>query len=115
MNPLMPKPEFVPDGENESRAPSLRSVVRKSALLNIVVVLTSAPVLLVEGGPKAIVVTLEIMAGISIVIWTATYALYSLVTLPWIFWTPASLVKRQDPSLPAQEAEVDDCGIDGPV
>jgi hypothetical protein len=102
MNDSMPKPVIVPDRENDTPPPTLRSVVRKSALLNIVIVLTSAPVLLFEGGAKGVVVTLEIMAGISVLIWTATFALFSLVTLPWIFPTPVSLVTRRDPA-PAKD------------
>jgi hypothetical protein len=93
MNPRTPKPMIVAGEEDESPALSLRNTVRKSALLNVVIVLTSCPILIFEGGPKAVVVTLEIMAGISVVIWTATFALFSLVTLPRIFRTPVSRVK----------------------
>ena len=85
-----PKPMIVPGKADDSPTPNLRSVVRKSALLNIVIVMTSCPVLIFGGGPKAVVMTLEIMAGISIVIWTTTFALFSLVTLPRIIRTPVS-------------------------
>ena len=74
------------------RAPHLRSVVRKSVLLNVVIVLTSFPVLVFVGGPKAVVPLLAIMAGISALIWTATFTLFSFVSLPWIFRTPVSSV-----------------------
>jgi hypothetical protein len=109
------KPGIVLDYKNEPPAPSLRSIVRKSALLNLVIVLTSFPVLVFEGGPKAVVPTLEIMAGISVVIWTATFALFSLVSLPRIFRTPASSVKRPDPHHPTEDAGVADRWLDGPV
>jgi hypothetical protein len=36
--------------EDESTAPGFRSIVRKSALLNVVIVLTSCPVLVLAGG-----------------------------------------------------------------
>jgi hypothetical protein len=108
MNPPKLKPVVVPGKEDESPAPSLRSIVRKSALLNVVIVLTSAPVLIFEGGPKAVVVTLKIMVGISVLIWAATFALFFLLTLPWIFRTPVSLMTRRDPPYPAGDSPVDD-------
>jgi hypothetical protein len=112
MKSPMPYPKIVPDSENQSPPPSLRSVVRKSVLLNIVIVLTSAPVLIFEGGPKAVVVTLEIMAGISVLIWSATFALFSLGTLPWIFRTPGSSGTHRDSSDPTEDPGVADRGID---
>jgi hypothetical protein len=115
MNPPTLKPVIVPGKEEESLAPSLRRIVRKSALLNLVIVLTSFPVLIFEGGPKAVVPTLEIMTGISVLIWTATFALFSLVTLPRIFRTPVSSVTRSDSPHSAEIAGVADRWLDGPV
>ncbi len=46
-----PKPVIVPADGIEFPAPSLRRIVRNSALLNLVIVLTSGPVLLIAGGP----------------------------------------------------------------
>ena len=45
MNPPTLKPLIVPGYENESPATSLRSIVRKSALLDLTISLTSFPVL----------------------------------------------------------------------
>jgi hypothetical protein len=115
MNPLMLKPVIVPGHENESPAPRLRSIVRKSALLNVVIILTSFPVLIYAGGPKAVVPTLEIMAGISVLIWTTTFTLFGFVSLARIFWTPVSSVKRHDSPHSANEAGVADRWLDGPV
>jgi len=116
MNPPTLKPMIVPGYENEPPAPTLRSVVRKSALLNLVIVLTSCPVLIFAGGPKAVVPTLEIMAGISVLIWTATFALFSLVSLPRLFRTPVCCgVTRRDPRHPAEGVGVADRWLDGPV
>jgi hypothetical protein len=112
MNPPTLKPVIVYGKDDESRTPNLRSVVRKSALLNIVIVLTSCPILIFEGGPKAVVVTLEIMAGISVLIWSATFALFSLGTLPWIFRTPGSSGTHRDSSDPTEDPGVADRGID---
>ena len=108
-------PTIVPGKEDMSPAPNLRSIVRKSALLNLVIVLTSFPVLIFEGGPKAVVPTLEIMAGISVVIWTATFALFSLGTLPLIFRTPVSTVKWSNGLSPANGTGVGDRWLDGPA
>jgi len=115
MNPPALKPVIVPVYENKSPAPSLRSVVRKSALLNLMIVLTSFPVLIFAGGPKAVAPTLAIMAGISVLIWSATFALFSLASLPRIFRTPVSSVTLRDPPLPAEQAGVADRWLDGPV
>ena len=106
MNPPTLKPVVAPGEEDESKTPNLRSVVRKSALLNVVIVLTSCPILIFEGGPKAVVVTLEIMVGISIVIWAATFALFSFVTLPRIFRTPVSRLKRVEHLDPVNDTDV---------
>jgi hypothetical protein len=115
MNPPTLKPVIVYGKEEASPTPNLRSVVRKSALLNVVIVLTSCPILIFEGGPKAVVPILEIMAGITIVIWTATFALFSLVTFPRIFRTPVSRLKRSDTLNPASEMGVADRWFDRPA
>ena len=100
--------------EDESWAPSLRRIVRNSALLNVVIVLTSFPVLVLAGGPDAVVPALAIMAGISLLIWTATFILYFFLTLPRLFWTPVSSGKPLDPLQPAEAAGVADRWLDGP-
>lgn len=115
MNPPTLNPVIVPGRGDESPAPRLRCIVRKSALLNVVIVLTSFPVLVYAGGPKAVVPTLKIMAGISVLIWTTTFALFSLVSLARIFWKPVSTVKRSDTPHPANGAGVADRWLDGPV
>jgi len=99
MNPPTLNPVIIPSNENESPAPSLRSISRKSALLNFVIVLTSFPVLVFAGGPKAVVPTLAIMAGISVLIWTVTFTLFSFVSLPRIFRTPVSLSHQVVPHI----------------
>ncbi len=115
MNPPPPKPVLVPVNDNRLPAPSLRSVVRKSALLNVAIVLTSFPVLVFAGGPKAVVPTLAIMAGLSVLIWTAAFTLFSLVSLARIFWTPVSSVARRDSPHPAEKVGVADPWLDRPV
>jgi hypothetical protein len=115
MNPPTLRTEMLRGRDNESPAPSLRSVVRKSALLNLTIVLTSFPVLVYAGGPNAVVPTLKIMAGISLLIWTCTFTLFSFVSLARLFWMPVSSGKRSEPRHPAKEAGVADRWLDGPV
>jgi hypothetical protein len=115
MNSPTLNPVFVPGNEDEAPAPSLPSVVGKSVLLNLVIVLTSCPVLIFAGGPKAVVPTLEIMAGISVLIWTATFAVFSFVSIARICWTPISTLKRIDPPSSQNGAGVADHCLDGSV
>jgi hypothetical protein len=98
----------VPGTESAEDRPHL-------ALLNVVIVLTSFPVLVFAGGPEAVAPALAIMAGISLLIWTVTFALYFFLTLPRLFRTPVSSRKPLDPPHPAQEAGVADRWLDGPV
>jgi hypothetical protein len=114
MNPLTLKSVLVSGNANEYPASSFRSIVRKSALLNLVIVLTSYPVLVAAGGPKAIVPTVAIMAGVTFLVWTATFTLFSFVSLGRIFWTAASPGTRRKPPVPAKEAGVADRWLDGP-
>jgi hypothetical protein len=114
MNPPKPNPVIVPSKEQDSAAPRLRNIVRKSALLNVVIILTSFPVLVYAGGTRAVIPTLKIMAGISLVIWSATFALFSLVIFPLIFQTPVSTVNRSDSLYSENETGVDDRWVDGP-
>lgn len=115
MNPPKVNAAIVPPDHKEPPAPSLRSVARKSALLNVVIILTSFPVLVSAGGPNALVPTLAIMAGISVLIWTATFALFSFATFLRIFRTLAAPVTQRDLALPADDAGVADRWLDAPA
>jgi hypothetical protein len=117
MNPPNPKlsPVIISDDGHAPPGPSLRRIVRKSALLNLMIVLTSCPVLLSAGGLKAVYPTLAIMAGISVLIWTATFAVFSLALLPSIFRLPDPTVIQRDAILPAEAPGVDDRWLDAPV
>ncbi len=110
-SPSFPRPE-----NNSSLAPTLRSVVRKSALLNAVIVLTSFPVLVAAAGPKAIIPSLVLMASISFLVWTSTLALFSFYSITRIFfWRPISNAKPSAPSNARSQAGVGDRWLDGPV
>ena len=115
MNPPKPKQAIVRADGNESPAPSLRRIVRNSALLNLVIILISCPVLLIVGGKKAVYPTVAAMVGISLLIWTVTFALFSIISLPRLFRTPVSRLILPDPTLPAEDAGVADRWLDGPV
>jgi hypothetical protein len=114
MNPPMSKPVIIRDYENEFPASSFRRIIYKSALLNVVIVLTSFPVLVLLGGPKAVVPTLAIMTGVTVLIWSATFALFSCVALGRILWTAFSSGTRRKPRFPARRAGVADRWLDEP-
>jgi hypothetical protein len=94
---------------------SLRRVVRNSALLNVVIVLTSFPVLFIVGGPKALVPSLAIMAGISVLIWTVTFALYTFASLVRIFRREIPSQTWVEPAPSSEELGVADRWLDGPA
>lgn len=75
------KPARFSDCEDRPARVSLRHTVFKSLLLNVAIVLTSFPVLVFAGGPGAVVPALAVMAGITFLIWGATFALFSFVSL----------------------------------
>jgi hypothetical protein len=95
-------------------APSLRRVVRKSALLNLAIVLTSFPVLAFAAGPKALVPILQLEAGITAVIWAATFSLFSFASLSRLFGAPQPRKKLADPLRPASDTGVADRWLDSP-
>jgi hypothetical protein len=104
----------LPRDEGKSRAPSLRSIIRKSALLNLAIVVTSFPVLVMAGGPNAAVPALALMAGISVLIWAATFALFPFVSLAAIFRTPVSSLEKPVSQLPRAESGLADRWLDEP-
>ena len=114
MNPPAIKTVILPCDRDDSPPPSLRRVVRNSALLNVVLVLTSSPVLVFTGGLKAIVPTLAIMGGIIVLIWTATFALFSFASIARIFWMPLPSKICVDPGLSTEEPGVTHRWLDGP-
>jgi hypothetical protein len=96
MSPPTTKKEWIASDDTQFPAPRLQNLVRKSALFNLTIFVTSFPVLVYEGGPKAVVPALEILAAISVLIWIVTFTLYFFVTLPRLFVTPISTVSRPD-------------------
>jgi len=109
-----PRPVIIRDNQDEFPAWSFRGVVRRSALLNVVIVLTSLPVLLLAGGLRAVVPTLVIMVGITLMIWTATFALFSCFSIGRLLWTTFSSGTRRKPPVAARNVGVGDRWLDGP-
>jgi hypothetical protein len=109
-----PRPVIIRGDEGESPASRFRRIVRKSALLNVVIVLTSLPVLVLAGGPGAIVPALAVMTGITLVIWTVTFALFSCASIGRLLWTMSSSGTRRKPSVAARRVGVGDRWLDGP-
>src|SRR5215471_4184707 len=114
MEPPTPRPIIIRGNEDTSPASHFRQIVRKSILLNVVIVLTSFPVLVLAGGPRALVPTLAIMAGITLVIWTATFTLFSCVAIGRLLWTAFSTGTRRKPVLAARKGGVADRWLDVP-
>ncbi len=90
MNAPELSPQVAPRDERLPESPRLRNTIRKSALLNVTVILTSFPVLVFAGGAQSLVPCLAIMAGISLLIWSVTFALFSFVSLFGVFFMPAA-------------------------
>jgi hypothetical protein len=109
------KSAIVPGNKHKPPSPSLRSVVRKSALLNLAIVVTSFPVLVMAGGPNALIPALVLMGVISVLIWTATFALFPFVSLASIFRTPVTPVAKHHAPRPTAEAGLADRWLDEPV
>ncbi len=114
MEPTSPRPIIIRGGEDASPAVRLRRIVRKSALLNVVIVLTSFPVLVLAGGPRAVVPALAIMAGITLVIWTVTFALFSCVSIGRLLWITFSHGPRRKPAVTPRTVGLGDRWLDGP-
>jgi hypothetical protein len=115
MDLLTRRPKTLLRNEGKTRAPSLRSIIRKSALLNLAIVVTSFPVLVMAGGPNAAVPAIVLMAGISVLIWAATFALFPFISLAAIFRTPVSSLEKPVPQLPRAESGVADRWLDEPM
>ncbi|MFO0891345.1 MAG: hypothetical protein U0790_19650 [Isosphaeraceae bacterium] len=88
-----------------------RRVVRKSALLNLAIVLTSFPVLAWAGGANGLRATLAIMAGISLLIWASTFTFYSFASLTRLFRTREAGKAAE----PRGTKGVSDRWLDGPA
>jgi hypothetical protein len=114
MRTTLLKSAIDPGHSEEPPTLSLRSVARKSALLNAAIVLTSFPVLVFAGGPRAVVPALVIMAGVSFVVWAATYTVFSFVSLARIYRILASSETRRTSARPRTQSGVSDRWLDGP-
>jgi hypothetical protein len=114
MSPPTPNSVIIPGNHDESPAPSFRRIIRKSALLNLVIVLTPFPVLVTAGGPTAVVPTPAIMAGITLMIWSTTFTLFSCISIGRLLWTMFSPGTRRKPPGRARQAGVADRWLDAP-
>ncbi len=78
------------------------------------IVLTAFPVLVLAGGPIAVVPAVTIMVGISFVVWSVTLTLCSCVSLGRIIRLAFSSATRRKPPLLARRAGVADRWLDAP-
>jgi len=114
MSMPMLRPVTARGNEDESPASSLRRIVRKSALLNAVIILTSFPVLAVVGGPRAVAPAMAIMVGITVLIWSATLTVVSCVSLGRVIRMAFASGTRRKPRSRARELGVADRWLDVP-
>ena len=70
-------------GQDDEAIPTvkLRSLMWRSALLNLAVVLTAFPVMAAAGGPKAMYPALVVLSGISLLIWLVTFAAFYVLSI----------------------------------
>ena len=107
----------APKGQESprTRPPKHLSLVRKSILLNLGIVVTALPVLSFAGGARALVPTLAILGGISVLIWAATFATSSVVSVSKIFEAQRANEARRTRRDPGTEFGVVDEWMDGPL
>lgn len=100
--------------DSPSPAAGMRRIIYKSALLNAVIVLTSFPVLVLAGGPRAVAPTVAIMAAISVLIWSVTLAVISCVSLGRTVRAAFASGAMRKPAVAARRAGVADRWLDEP-
>ncbi|WP_406698074.1 hypothetical protein V5E97_04380 [Singulisphaera sp. Ch08] len=98
-------------GSPRIQPPKSLSLAQKSVLLNLGIVVTALPVLSYGGDPRAVLPTLAILAAISVLIWTATFATSSFISVSKIFEAQRTPPQRD----PRTEFGVVDEWMDGPL
>ena len=70
-------------GQSDSPGPplKLRSLLWRSGLLNLAIIVTALPVMVFAGGPEAAVPALTVMGALSLVIWLATLAAFGFISI----------------------------------
>jgi hypothetical protein len=92
----------------------LRGFVWRSALLNLVIVLTALPVLAAAGGPGAILPAVTLLALLSALIWSLTFAAFFLVFLVRLFRRVSARVSGHSRRRPGAGSGLADAWLDGP-
>jgi hypothetical protein len=104
-------------GQAGNAAPplSLRSLVRRSALLNSGIVLSARPVFAAAGGRNAVIPAVAVLVAVSVVLWAATFAAFSLVSLARILFDQGSAKPRPPQGHPDGGGGLADEWSDGPA
>jgi hypothetical protein len=89
-------------------------LIRKTALLNLGIILSALVMGAYLGSRVGLLILLCIVPLISIVLWSATFAISAFVLLIRIFWGQASRLPRSFPRYPTAESGVGDEWLDGP-
>ena len=74
-----------------------RALVRKTALLNLGIVLSALVAWALLARPEEYLILPLLVLMVSIVLWSATFAISGCVSLYRVFWGPGKWVPRQPP------------------
>jgi len=102
-------------GRTPIRALGFREFVRKTALLNLGVVLSSLAIGAHPRRPSDFVILLFLATMVSIVAWSVTFAISALVSLSRVFRAQGTSGPRQSHRHPAGGGGVGDPWLDGPA
>lgn len=84
----------------------LRWLVIRSALLNLGILATALPVLAFAAGAEGLDAVALVLGGVSLLVWAATFAAYSFISLASLFSRPKGAKPGNDPA-PAGGAMAD--------
>jgi hypothetical protein len=109
------KSAFKGRGRMAAPASGFPRLVRKTALLNLGMVLSCLAIGAHLGRPASLVILLLIVPMVSIILWSATFAISAFVALFRIFCGQGLRSSRQGPRPTAHGGGVGDEWLDGPV
>ena len=110
-----PTMKSVSEGWGRTPVPAsgFRGLVRKTALLNLGIILSALAIAASLGRPAAFLIIVVFVPMISIVLWAATFAVSAFVSLSRIFWEQG--VRGRRPRSHTGVGDVGDEWLDGPA
>jgi hypothetical protein len=101
--------------EPSTPSPSFRAIVRKSALLNLGMILSGLVMAAYLGRPDAFRSIGILMGLMSVVLWAATFAISAFVRIARIFWMQGVRASRQPSAHATGGGGLVDEWLDGPA